>query len=418
MRAPEAPRRSPQLVNALLVLVAFALPLGALELGLRFSGAVPPGIYQPDPSRLYRLVPNSRKVFVHRPENGGSRVDVRINADGFRGPPLRPLVGSGRRIMVYGDSFIAGEISPDTLTFVRVLERLLQSRHGSEIEVVNAGVAGYGPDQAFIALREDAPRMRPAAVILGIFADNDFGDLVRDKLFVLSADSQLTRGHPVLAPGLRQAIEEQAHPSGWRRSFLLRWVERRLSAASGATLEDPRPKRKTISPTELSPEAYTKRAIDRNARQFVELREHRDIVTTLFGDSYDADLATDPEGPSARYKVAVMDRLLAAAQVAMDSLHLPFVVVVIPSPVDVCDSYDIRVDSIHYPAYDRRRLTRIIDSLATRSKIRTVDLYQPFATAGACALYFRHGDSHWNSAGQRLAGKILADSLASWGIPE
>ena len=320
--------------------------------------------------------------------------------------------------MVYGDSFIAGEISPDTLTFVRVLERLLQSRHGSEIEVVNAGVAGYGPDQAFIALREDAPRMRPAAVILGIFADNDFGDLVRDKLFVLSADSQLTRGHPVLAPGLRQAIEEQAHPSGWRRSFLLRWVERRLSAASGATLEDPRPKRKTISPTELSPEAYTKRAIDRNARQFVELREHRDIVTTLFGDSYDADLATDPEGPSARYKVAVMDRLLAAAQVAMDSLHLPFVVVVIPSPVDVCDSYDIRVDSIHYPAYDRRRLTRIIDSLATRSKIRTVDLYQPFATAGACALYFRHGDSHWNSAGQRLAGKILADSLASWGIPE
>ena len=252
-------------------------------------------------------------MFVHRPENGGSRVDVRINADGFRGPPLRPLVGSGRRIMVYGDSFIAGEISPDTLTFVRVLERLLQSRHGSEIEVVNAGVAGYGPDQAFIALREDAPRMRPAAVILGIFADNDFGDLVRDKLFVLSADSQLTRGHPVLAPGLRQAIEEQAHPSGWRRSFLLRWVERRLSAASGATLEDPRPKRKTI---------------------------------------------------------------------------------------------------------DRRRLTRIIDSLATRSKIRTVDLYQPFATAGACALYFRHGDSHWNSAGQRLAGTILADSLASWGIPE
>lgn len=405
-----------RLANLLLVVAGVVLPLAVLEIGLRASGAIPPGIYQADTSRLYRLVPNGRKTFTHRKGNGGEQIDVRINADGFRGPPLRPVEGSGRRIMVYGDSFIAGEVSPDSLTFVRGLERLLQERHGSGVEVINAGVVAYGPDQEFVAILEDLPRMRPSAVVLAVFADNDMGDLVRDKLFRLSADSQLIRVRPVLATGLGPFLEEQAHPSGWRRSHLLRWIERRLGGANSASLEDPRGKDRSIG--SLSPANYMEWALGRNARQFADLRERGDTVTTLLGDNYDADIAINPEGESARYKEALMGRLLEAVQAAMDSVRLPFVLVVIPSPIDICENYDIRVDSTRYPAYDRRRLTRVVDSLAARWKIKTVDLYQAFATAGACSLYFRNGDLHWNPTGQRLAATILADSLASWGIPE
>ena len=404
------------LANLLLVAAGVVAPLAVLEVGLRASGAVPPGIYQPDTTRLYRLVPNGRKTFVHRQGNGGGVIDIQINSDGFRGPPLRPLGGSGQRIMVYGDSFVAGEVSPDSLTFVRVLERLLQARHGNGVEVINAGVAAYGPDQEFVAIHEDLPTRRPNAVILAIFADNDMGDLVRDKLFRLSADSQLTRTRPALAPGLGPFLEEQARPTGWRRSHLLRWIERRLGGANSASLEDPH--RKDRSNAAVAPANYMEWALGRNARQFADLQERGDTVTTLLGDNYDADIAINPEGESARYKEALMGRLLGAVQAAMDSVRLPFVLVVIPSPIDICENYDIRVDSTRYPAYDRRRLTRVVDSLAARWKIRTVDFYQAFGTAGACSLYFRHGDLHWNPTGQRLAARVLADSLASWGIPE
>src|SRR6185436_5789593 len=71
------------------------------------------------------------------------------------------------------------------------------------VEVINAGVTAYGPDQACLRIEDEVARLDPDLVVLAVFADNDFGDLARDKIFRLDGDGRLRENHPRLSPKLR-----------------------------------------------------------------------------------------------------------------------------------------------------------------------------------------------------------------------
>jgi lysophospholipase L1-like esterase len=378
-----------------------------VELALRVMGTVPPSIYEADSMLIYRPVAGGRKNFVHNAANGGGTIRVDINDAGFRGPPLRPD-GTARRVAVFGDSFIAGEFADDSLTFVRMLERNLATR--APTEVVNAGVTGYGPDQEYLRMQRELPRLAPQVVVMAVFADNDLGDLVRDRLFRLGPDSSLEAHRVTLHPTLQGTLTAQAHPSGWRRLHLVRWVERKQRRVT-ENLPTTRPR--TNEPR-FSIAGYSAWAMFNAERQYGDTRAHPDTVLDLLGDSYDIDVSATPDAPSAQYKVALMDRLLAAIQGDMQKRGVPFVLLIIPSPIDACEQYDIRVDTPKYPRYDRRRISGTIDSLAARHGIRRLDLWTPFRAANACDLYYRGGDLHWKANGQALAARLLADSLVAW----
>ena len=98
----------PELALALAALLLAGL--GA-EAYLRLYHPIGATIYRLHPRYLHALIPGARKLFVHRPENGGARLLVRVNADGFLGPELA-TAKRGRRVVVYGDSFVAAEFSP------------------------------------------------------------------------------------------------------------------------------------------------------------------------------------------------------------------------------------------------------------------------------------------------------------------
>ena len=395
------------LATAALAVVATLVPLVAVEIGLRIAGTVPPSLYEADSTLIYRPVAGGRKTFVHNSANGGGTVRVEINAEGYRGPLLRDT-GGARRIAVYGDSFIAGEFAEDSLTFVRMLERNLAVR--APTEVVNAGVTGYGPDQEYLRMQQDLPRLEPQVVVMAIFADNDMGDLVRDRLFRLRPDSTLEAHRVTLHPTLQRVLTSQAHPSGWRRLHLVRWIERkRRRPTEGLPATRPRGNEPSFSIA-----GYSAWAMFNAERQFEDTRTHPDTVLDLLGDSYDVDVSATPDAPSARYKVALMDRLLGAMQDDMTKRGVPFVLVIIPSPIDACERYDIRVDTVRYPRYERRRISGTIDSLAARHGIRRLDLWTPFRAGNACDLYYRGGDLHWKANGQAMAARLLSDSLSAW----
>jgi len=395
------------LANLALVVVATLVPLAAIEIGLRVAGTVPASIYEADSTLIYRPVPGGRKNFVHNAANGGATIRVEINADGYRGPRLR-TDGKARRIAVYGDSFIAGEFADDSLTFVRMLERDLSAR--APTEVVNAGVTGYGPDQEYLRMQRDLPRLAPQVVVMAVFADNDLGDLVRDRLFRLRADSALEAHRVTLHPTLQQTLTSQSHPTGLRRLHLVRWIERKRRRVT-ESLPSTRPR---VNEPTFSIAGYSAWAMFNAQRQYEDTRAHPDTVLDLLGDSYDIDVSATPDAPSARYKVALMDRLLAAIQSDLARRGIPFVLVIIPSPIDACDRYDIRVDTASYPLYERRRISGTIDSLAARHGIHRLDLWTPFRAGDACDLYYRGGDLHWKANGQAMAARLLADSLALW----
>jgi len=85
-------------------------------------------------------------------------VVMRINADGFKGPDI-DKTHSRVRILTIGDSCTFGTMF-DEYSYPRTLEREL-SRLGNAVEVINAGVEGYGPSnvlgriQEFKALRPE-----------------------------------------------------------------------------------------------------------------------------------------------------------------------------------------------------------------------------------------------------------------------
>lgn len=99
--------------------------------------------------------------------------DVRINAHGLLGPDRayerRPGV---RRILLLGDSYTESMQVPYEETWGSRLERSL----GSGWEVINAGVAGYGIDNTYLALQREYRKYQPDVVLLLFFTGNDVSD--------------------------------------------------------------------------------------------------------------------------------------------------------------------------------------------------------------------------------------------------
>jgi hypothetical protein len=135
-----------------------------------------------------------------------TRQEIRINALGLRERELPHERAPGvRRVLVVGDSQVAGFEVAQEETFTRVAERVLRER-GHAVEVVNGGFRGYGTDQVLLFLREDGMRYRPD-VVLYVWAYNDPEDNMTihrpfrrfgKGWFDLGADGELVlRGTPV-----------------------------------------------------------------------------------------------------------------------------------------------------------------------------------------------------------------------------
>lgn len=69
-------------------------------------------------------------------------------------------------ILAVGDSFTVGSEVTEPETFPAQLEQLLQR------PVINAGVGGYGTDQAILRAETLMPRLSPAAIVVGILDDD------------------------------------------------------------------------------------------------------------------------------------------------------------------------------------------------------------------------------------------------------
>ena len=95
----------------------------------------------------------------------------------------------------------------------------------------------------------------------------------------------------------------------------------------------------------------------------------------------------------------------------MESRGATFVLLIIPSPIDVCDGYEVQVDRKKFPAYERSHLTEAFEGIARRHGIRYLNLYAPFRALDACRLYFPRTDDHWNDEGQRVAAEFMAALL-------
>ena len=117
-----------------------------------------------DPLAGWRNIPGKTGVF----ENEEFRVSMRFNRFGLRGGEIEEKPAPGRpRVLLLGDSHTAGWGVEEEQTFAARL-----GRARPDLEILNAGVPGYGTRAEERLLDRLGPALSPAEVVL-VFHQND-----------------------------------------------------------------------------------------------------------------------------------------------------------------------------------------------------------------------------------------------------
>jgi len=353
--------------------------------------------YQFNPDYLVALKPGIHKIYTRLRQNGGNTIHWQTNSDGFRGPALQNQPET--RIMVYGDSNIQARFSTDKNTFVRQLERLLNQQGFSGTEVINAGTVGFGPDQNLIRFSKEVDTYHPDMVIFHIFADNDFGDIIRNRLFELNESGELK------ATGLPQALDPrlQHHAKATSNNFI-------------STLLVVKAARKVIRAITVNTSEEYSNIMQRQAmHEYTVYKASQPREFSHFADHYDIDLAIHPQQESSITKVRLMRAVLSKVKALANSRDIALMVLIEPSVVDLTkknSALSYQYLQQQFPSYQRSRLTKTVEKICISLDIRHVNLFDLFLKNHPEKLYFTAND-HWNDEGQALAAKEAASYIIS-----
>ena len=121
----------------------------------------------------YRFVPGLK---VRIPHEGGGYL-VKTNAAGFRcNREATPQKNAAHRVLVFGDSYTAGDGVSNGKRYSDVLEE-----HLPDSEVLNFGLSGSGTDQQYLIYREYAKKLDFDAVVISVLVENITRNVVRHR---------------------------------------------------------------------------------------------------------------------------------------------------------------------------------------------------------------------------------------------
>ena len=141
------------------------------------------GIYQLDEELIYSLKPNAELIWAY----GEFAVEVKINSFGLRDSEIKDRNLYEKRIIITGDSMTFGHGVNNEETFPNQLENIFREHHQS-VEVINAGISGYGTDQAYKLFTTRLLSLKPSMLIFAIFT-NDLPDNINLPLYTIEANA-------------------------------------------------------------------------------------------------------------------------------------------------------------------------------------------------------------------------------------
>lgn len=137
--------------------------------------------------------------------------DFYTNSQGFRAKEEIPKISQKEQVLFIGDSFTYGFGVKLQDVFSTVLQEKVD-RMNKEIEIVNAGVVGYGTDQQYLYIKELCNTIKPKLVVMNMYA-NDPTDNIWRALFYLENDALKQNPSLVISPTarLKWFLEERSH---------------------------------------------------------------------------------------------------------------------------------------------------------------------------------------------------------------
>lgn len=181
----------PRFRNALFLVAGWLVLLDAVQMG---AARAFPSLGTEDKFAGGVFAPHHDPVLHYKYRPGAVVFGQRINSAGFRDREFSPVKDPGTvRLVMVGDSVVAGERGPVEHTFPCKLGAILTSLDGRPVEVINAGLSGTNTLQQAVIVRDLALPLGPD-IILHMFTGNDTLRSDRETVGNVSIDnSQLMR---------------------------------------------------------------------------------------------------------------------------------------------------------------------------------------------------------------------------------
>ncbi len=382
------------LAGVVLAGMGLLFALVVLEVGIRWLHLVPDRFWEPDPVLGVRLTPGAHGWWTQ--EDREFLVPVQVNHEGLRDVEhayAKPA--DVFRILVLGDSFVEAMHVPLDATFTRQLQARLDGEHAAKkIEVIGAGVSGYGTASELLYFEREGRRYQPDLVLLAFYPGNDVKNnspTLEDTLKpVYGADGALQKvvGQPA-----------KPQPTGWRglvtRLATYHYFRQIL------LLRHPQLAQTLIRHGWLKPEA---------------VRE----VPEQDGVPVDYGIYAPAPSPAWQEAWADTERLLEQLRQSATANGARFAVAILSTRDQVYPQWWQEILAAH-PRMQQRQWDldgpqHRVESWCVEHGVPCLALAPAFrAAAGGEPLHFHH-DGHWTAAGHHLAAVELTHFLEHAGI--
>ncbi|MCK6494345.1 MAG: SGNH/GDSL hydrolase family protein [Nitrospira sp.] len=397
--------------NLLLVGIGLLIGVVVCELGLRLAGVSYPIFSKIDGDLGVALRPDAEGWWKTEGE-----AYVRINGDGLRDRDhSRAKPTEVLRIAVLGDSFAEAVQVPSEDAFWSVLERELRgclALEGREPEVINFGVSGYGTAQELIMLRRRVWAYSPDVVLLAVTPTND----IRNNFKALEKDER----RPYFVRDGGQLLEDTSFRD--RMAFRLRYssVGQALTSIRDASrffqLVN-EALRRVSRPVRPGPSVPSQEG--RNGVGQADAAQPGDLPAWLRGE-VGLDMATYTDPPNQAWQEAwlVTEALVRQMHAEVEARGKLFMVLTVSSGPQVGPDQGARraleqrlgVSDLFYAEKRLQDLGKYRFPV-----VPLAPLFQAYAEERKVFLHgFANsglGQGHWNVAGHRLAGQVVAERL-------
>ncbi|MDK1020379.1 MAG: hypothetical protein QGD90_01925 [Candidatus Hydrogenedentes bacterium] len=378
------------LQNACLMIASILSGLAILEgvSRLAFPAApAPEGFWMPHPERIFTLRPNSTGQQHNRDRN--ETIQMSINADGFREPPIPAKTAGDFRILALGDSFTFGFWEHLGDSIPKRLESVLDDAPLTKrMLVINGGAPGYGPYQELDLLQEKGFEVEPDLVVLQVLTGNDVHESVE-----------------IIGKYLRSY---HVGPEVWRRTYryqgawqvrLELWLQRHSTAYFTWMTGMQHPgvvltlgnELRFLTPSLPPDQQSAPRSVLRNPALEMSLIEWYPELDEAWS----------------RFQAAVLAMRDACAENNVD-----FLAYCIPTQGSISDEiWEQSLKLVEPKTYERGKGTRLIHAFFEDAGIPYVDILSELDGRPDIAQVFHRYDGHFSVLGNRIVAERLGQHL-------
>ena len=345
-----------------LLLISIVVCIVLMEVIVRIIAPQNPNYTMFDEDLSFKHIPNFEFDYARQEFDN----QIKFNSEGLRDfeYPFEKEEGT-YRIAVIGDSFPEGLQVPFDKTFPKLLEQDLNNLKQTKVEVINFGTGGYGTEQEYIILKDQALKYHPDLVIF-VFSMNDIEDNFNTHLVTFEGNSSKTTKMTASIPK-RMMLACSAYSD--LCSLAQRVILTRKSAAS-----------------QKSANGFERNMVFKmeNSLAFLE--------------------AFDETG-----------KLLYSSYNLAKNNAVDFVFVIIPSKEQVDNKKlqeFLKTDNLTGDDVEMLKVPHALSLFAASNGIETIDLTVPLRKLNKNNNFYYEIDGHFNEMGHELAAKAIVETIS------